>query len=73
MKRNMILILFKKSIFIQKNGSKKFFTMKYEKLNNDKYINISKLITKFFSYYNELGDIIIFEDETNSFISRFIF
>ena len=50
-----------------------FFAMKYEKLNNDKFINISKLITKFFSYYNELGDIITFEDKTNSFISRFIF
>ena len=48
-----------------------FFTMKYENLNKDNYFNILKYITKFYSYYNELGDTINFEDENNSFISRF--
>ena len=67
-----INIILKKVSLYPLMDPRNFFAMKYdEKLNNDKYINIFKLITKFFSYYNELGDIIIFEDETNSFISRF--
>ena len=45
--------------------------MKYEKLKKDINIDILKYITKFYSYYNELGDTITFEDESNSFISRF--
>ena len=45
--------------------------MKYEKLQKDKNLDILKYITKFYSYYNELGDTITFEDESNSFVSRF--
>ena len=45
--------------------------MKYDIINNDIYINFYKYISKFYSYYNELGDILILEDENNIFISRF--
>ena len=66
-----INIILKKVSLYPKMDSRNFFAMKYEKLNDDININIFKFITKFFSYYNELGDTITFEDETNSFISRF--
>ena len=45
--------------------------MKYDKINQDIYINFYKYISKFYSYYNELGDTLILEDENNTFISRF--
>ena len=45
--------------------------MKYDIINNDIYINFYKYISKFYSYYNELGDTLILEDENNTFISRF--
>ncbi len=54
-----------------KMDPRNFFTMKYEPLNSDIYFNIIKYITKCYSYYNELGDTITYEDEDNSFMSRF--
>ena len=63
-----INIILNKISSYSKMDSRNFFTMKYE---NNNYINLIKYITKFYSYYNELGDTINFEDENNSFISRF--
>ena len=64
-------IILKKISSFQKMDPRNFFTMKYEKLKEDIHLNILKYITKFYSYYNELGDTITFEDESNSFASRF--
>ena len=48
-----------------------FFAMKYDIINQDIYINFYKYISKFYSYYNELGDTLILENENNTFISIF--
>ena len=66
-----IKIILKKTSSYSKMDPRNFFAMKYENLNKDNYFNILKYITKFYSYYNELGDTINFEDENNSYISRF--
>ena len=66
-----INIILKKISSFQKMDPRNFFAMKYEKLKKDINIDILKYITKFYSYYNELGDTITFEDESNSFVSRF--
>ena len=64
-----INIILKKISLYSKMDPRNFFTMKYEN-NNEIYLNILKYITKFFSYYNELGDTITLEDEVNTFASR---
>lgn len=65
-----INIILKKVSSYTKMDIRNFFSMKYDKSNKDMHINIFKHITKFFSYYNELGDFITFEDEEKSFASR---
>ena len=66
-----INIILNKVYLYPKMDPRNFYTMKYEKLNQDIHFNIFKYITKFYSYYNELGDTITIEDEMNSFVSRF--
>lgn len=66
-----IKIIIDKISSYPKMDKRNFFAMKYDKINQDIYINFYKYISKFYSYYNELGDTLILEDENNTFISRF--
>ena len=65
-----INIILQKISSFQKMDKRNFFVMNYKNSEEDNF-NILKNITKFFSYYNELGDTITLEDESNSFVSRF--
>jgi len=68
-KQDINIILNKVLSHYSRMDPRNFITMKYEN-KQDVYINIIKYLNKYFSYYNELGDTITFEDESKSFASR---
>ena len=50
-----IEVIYNKIIKYKKMDKRNFYTMKYEILNDDIYLQFINQLNKFFSYYNELG------------------
>ncbi len=65
-----IEVIYNKIINYKKMDKRNFYTMKYEILNDDLYLQFINQLNKFFSYYNELGDINIIEDDDQNFLAR---
>lgn len=62
--------IYNKILNYKKMDKRNFYTMKYEALNDDIYLKFINQLNKFFSYYNELGDINIMEDDNQNFAAR---
>ena len=65
-----IEVIYNKIVNYKKMDKRNFYTMKYEALNDDIYLKFINQLNKFFSYYNELGDINIMEDDDQQFVAR---
>jgi ABC-type multidrug transport system fused ATPase/permease subunit len=65
-----IEIIYNKISNFKKMDKRNFYTMRYEFSNDEVYYNLINQLNKFFSYFNELGDINIMEDKNNDFAAR---
>ena len=65
-----IELIYNKIINYKKMDKRNFYAMKYEILNDDIYFKFINQLNKYFSYYNELGDVNIMEDDNQIFFVR---
>ncbi len=65
-----IKVIYNKISNYVKMDKRNFYALKYEYLNDNMYLKITNQINKFFSYYNELGDINVLEEEQQDFTAK---